>query len=66
MHAEYVALSSVMRELLPFQQLVQEVAEIMGMKMGKSKIRFTVWEDNSGAMTLANMKPGRITPRSKH
>jgi hypothetical protein len=25
-----------------------------------------VWEDNSGALQLANMEPGRITPRSKH
>jgi len=66
MHAEYVALSFAMHKLLPFQRLVQEVAEMTGIKMGKSKIRCTVWEDNSGAMTLANMEPGRITPRSKH
>eukprot|EP00957_Ditylum_brightwellii_P023328 1761469-Ditylum_brightwellii.AAC.1 len=62
MHAEYVALSSAIRELLPFQQLVREVAEITGIKMGKSNIRCTVREDNSRAMTLANMEPGRITP----
>eukprot|EP00957_Ditylum_brightwellii_P117029 8926745-Ditylum_brightwellii.AAC.1 len=66
MHAEYVALSSAMRKLLPFQRLVQKVAEITGLKMGKSKIRCTVWENNSGAMTLANMEPSRITPRSKN
>ena len=26
----------------------------------------TVHEDNAGAMTLANMDPGRMRPRSKH
>jgi hypothetical protein len=26
----------------------------------------TVWEDNNGALSLANMEPGRMTPRSKH
>jgi hypothetical protein len=26
----------------------------------------TVWEDNNGALQLANMEPGRMTPRSKH
>ena len=26
----------------------------------------TVWEDNMGALTLANKEPGHSTPRSKH
>ena len=26
----------------------------------------TVWEDNSGALILANLEPGRMTPHSKH
>jgi hypothetical protein len=38
--------------------------------MGLSKdqltsFKTTVWEDNMGALTLANMEPGRMTPRSK-
>jgi hypothetical protein len=30
-----------------------------------TKFKTTVWEDNVGALTLANMEPGRMTPRSK-
>ena len=29
-------------------------------------IKTTVWEDNNGALKLATLEPGRITPRSKH
>ena len=29
-------------------------------------MRVTVREDNSGALTLANLEPGRMTPRSNH
>jgi hypothetical protein len=67
MEAEYSALSMAMRDLLPFKHLVQTV--IKTMKFGEVDnitIRTTVWEDNAGALTLANLEPGRITPRSKH
>jgi hypothetical protein len=30
-----------------------------------STFKATVWEDNVGAVTLANMEQGRIMPRSK-
>jgi hypothetical protein len=29
-------------------------------------IQSDVWEDNSGALTLAKLEPPRYTPRSKH
>ena len=67
MQAEYVALSSAMRDLLPFKALMTEIVSNMGLTIKKvSKIRTTVWEDNNGALTLAKLEPGRTTSRSKH
>ena len=44
-----------------------EIATCMGMKHKDiAKIRTKVWEDNTGALTLANLEPGRTTSRSKH
>jgi hypothetical protein len=31
-----------------------------------TSFKTTVWEDNNGALTLANMEPGQMTLRSKH
>lgn len=66
MEAEYIALSTAMREVLPFQALVKAVAIIVGYSdLESTTMRTTVWEDNTGARTLANLEPGRVTPRSK-
>ena len=68
MMAEYIALSHVMRELLPFKRLAKEVVEHMGLGSG---IQWTVHgntvvhEDNNGALILANLPAGRSTPTSK-
>jgi hypothetical protein len=67
MEAEYNALSYSMRSVLPFQQTVKAIAR--GVCLNEVRVtnfRTTVWEDNAGALTLANMESGRITPRSKH
>ena len=67
MQAEYVALSSAMRDLLPFKALMVEIATCMGLGHDDvAKIKTKVWEDNVGALTLANLEPGRNTSRSKH
>jgi hypothetical protein len=67
MQAEYVALSTAMRDLLPFRLLTIELCEAMGLTPEKlSTIQSTVWEDNVGALTLANLEPPRVTPKSKH
>ena len=67
MQAEYVSLSSSMRDLLPFKALMVEIASCMGMSHEDiAKIKTKVWEDNTGALTLANLEPGRTTSRSKH
>ena len=67
MQAEYIALSTAMRDLLPFKALMVEIATCMGLDhKDAAKIKTRVWEDNVGALTLANLEPGRNTSRSKH
>ena len=56
----------LMRELIPFRQLVK-VGHAIG--LGKEQLatmKSTVWEDNVGALTLAHLEAPRMTPRSKH
>ena len=67
MQAEYVALSSAMRDLLPLKALMVEIATCMGLvHEDAANIKTKVWEDNVGALTLANLENGRSTSRSKH
>ncbi|MCA1807772.1 MAG: Ty1/Copia family ribonuclease HI, partial [Actinobacteria bacterium] len=66
MMAEYYALSTAMREVVPLRELVKTVAEGCGIdKKCLTTFKTTVWEDNNGALTLANLEPGQQTPRSK-
>jgi hypothetical protein len=64
MMAEYVALSSAMRELLPLKRLVKTIAKVV---TGDDNVKMTtvsdVFEDNNGALTVATLP--RITPQSK-
>jgi len=66
MEAEYNALSTAMRDVLPFRTVVETVAHAMGIDSIQSTFKTTVHEDNAGCLTLANLEPGRITARSKH
>ena len=67
MEAEYNALSMSMRSVLPLQATVRAVQK--GIQCNDESVthfKTKIWEDNAGALQLANMKPGRMTPRSKH
>ena len=67
MESEYVALSMAMRDLLPFKRLVQSIFTGVGLEKNQEyNIRCSVFEDNAGALALANMELPRMTPRSKH
>jgi hypothetical protein len=66
MEAEYNTLSMSMREVLPLKRLVQAVSKGVGLSEDRVTTFTTVWEDNSGTLTLATLEPGRMTPRSKH
>ena len=66
MMAEYYALSTAMREVLPLRNLVKKVAKALKLnEMCMTTFKCTAHEDNSAAQTLANLEPGRVTPRSK-
>ena len=64
MMAEYVALSSAMREMLPLKNLVKAVAKTV---TGRDDVQMNcvsdVWEDNNGALQVATTP--KITPQSK-
>ena len=66
MEAEYIALSYAMRHVIPFQSTVKVISHSVGLPEPVTNFRTTVWEDNAGALILASLEPGRVTPRSKH
>jgi hypothetical protein len=71
MEAEYNALAMAMREVIPLQNLSKDIIRGLGEKNIKlttfhKTLRTVVHEDNTGTLKLANMEPGRMTPRSKH
>jgi hypothetical protein len=66
MHAEYIALSTGMRDLLPIKNVLEEICEILGIERDDSTRVTKVYEDNEGAMKLATGPLAKITPQSKH
>ena len=54
--AEYVALSTAAREVLPLRELVLEIKDILNIPETELLIRCTLFEDNKGAEELANSK----------
>ena len=67
MEAEYVALSTALRDFIPMKELIIELSDAVGLKSEHlAAIKSTVWEDNDGCRKLANLEMPRMTPRSKH
>eukprot|EP00804_Cyclotella_cryptica_P027579 CCRYP_007520-RA/>CCRYP_007520-RA protein AED:0.02 eAED:0.02 QI:0/-1/0/1/-1/0/1/0/173 len=67
MEAEYVALSTACKDLLPLVSLIRELSDAVGVDASfVSYIHCKVHEDNVGALTLGRLEPRRMTPRSKH
>ena len=63
--AEYIALSTSLREVIPMMGMLQEAREHgLPMEYLPPKVRCTVFEDNSGALELARLP--KIRPRTKH
>jgi len=64
MHAEYVALSTAMRELIPLKEIVVDIAKHLGLqKKLEIRTKSTIFEDNQGCERLA--KQPHMTPQSK-
>ena len=67
MESEYIACSTSCRELIPLRSLVTEISSAVGISdEDLAFLHTTIWEDNVGALTLANLELPRMTPRSKH
>ena len=67
MEAEYVALSTTLRDFIPKMELIMELCKSLGLDYDKvAKIKSTVWEDNAGCQNLANLEILLMTPRSRH
>ena len=62
--AEYIALSTAAREILPMRDLLIEISSQFGIHEITPNVRCTIFEDNVGAETLA--KSPKMTPRTKH
>lgn len=62
--AEYIALSTAARELLPMRELLSEITETFGFTTKAPSIHCTLFEDNIGAETLA--KAPKMNARTKH
>ena len=64
MEAENIALSMCMRELIPLCRLLKELQGVFHFESSVTCIALTVFEDNMGTLTLANVP--ELTPQSKH
>jgi len=63
--AEYIALSTAAREILPILSLAKEAANIGVIPKTQAPVlRCKIFEDNNGAVEMANVP--RMRPRTKH
>ena len=66
MEAEYTALSVALRAAIPLLEVIRFViSSFCATSTSVLTFKSTVHEDNLGALRLAQMEPGRNTPRSK-
>ncbi|KAL7477039.1 hypothetical protein ACHAW6_002860, partial [Cyclotella cf. meneghiniana] len=67
MEAEYVALSTACKDLLPLVAVIHELSAAVGLDASfTSNIHCKIHEDNMGALTLACFGPRCMSPHSKH
>lgn len=67
MDAEVTALSNCCRELFPIIEMVKSIEKAIGFYQSlPTKMHVVIYEDNSGALILANTLPPNFTPHSKH
>ena len=67
MEAEYVALSTACRDLFPLIDLTNELSNALKITtQSETKMHIKIHENNVGALTLGELEPRRMTPRSKH
>ena len=64
MEAEYISLSTTMRDLIPLRTLVDKVKDLIGASTLPCRTYSKVFKDNNGTLILASTP--RMTPHSKH
>ena len=64
--AEYIALSTGMRSLLPLKAILEEITSALELPSNTSSMISTVYEDNTAALKLATTDPPKISSRTKH
>jgi histone deacetylase 1/2 len=62
--SEYIALSSALREVIPFMILLTELSVIFDITLPKPKVYCKVFEDNESCIAMATKN--RFSPRTKH
>ena len=62
--AEYIALSQALRDVIPLMQLLEELKKVFPLHNPTPKVHCKVWEDNNGALSLAQNQ--KFSPRTKH
>jgi hypothetical protein len=66
MEAEYIALSTSMKVLIPLRSLHHEIVDCFNIPANELSTISNVWEDNRACLLLATaIDPPRLTPRSK-
>lgn len=62
--SEYIALSQSLRDVIPMMELLKELTKHMSVENIPPTIRCKLFEDNNGALDLANLRFMR--PRTRH
>ena len=62
--SEYIALSQAMREVIPFMNMMMEVADILKLHNPKPKLHCKVFEDNRSCIKVTESP--KFTWRKKH
>ena len=62
--SEYIALSTAMREVIPFLNLLKEISEVFAIQTNTPIFKCKVWEDNESCIKVATSP--KFTPRTKH
>ena len=62
--AEYIALSSALRQVLPLMKMMDEINEVFTLFISKPKFACKVHEDNESCIKMATGT--KFSPRTKH
>ena len=67
MESEYIAMSQACKDLFPIMDLIHDLTTTLDIpSFTSSNLHVMIHEDNVRALTLGQLEPRRITPRSKH